>query len=166
MCLSSSSSTRKQEKAPIGSGGSRKRLETARLARGEVNGDGEREREGERNSLSDSNLGTWTFYDFPPFGKTHRLRGIALGTISKTSFTIRRCVCLCVCALYLYVTCLHEQYVATVNQSPHKCKFKFFRCSQVNIKFFRRGKMFVFCQQKTSDLCEGGCLPPQHWTEI
>lgn len=40
MCLSSSSSTRKQEKAPIGSGGSRKRLETAGLARGEVNGDG------------------------------------------------------------------------------------------------------------------------------
>lgn len=93
---------------------------------------GEREREGERNSLSDSNLGTWTFYDFPPFGKTYRLQGIALGTISKASFTMRRCVC-----------------VATVNQSPHKCRFKFFRCSQVNIKFFRRGKMFVLCQQKT-----------------
>lgn len=36
---------------------------------------GEREREGERNSLSDSNLGTCTFYDFPAFGKTHRLLG-------------------------------------------------------------------------------------------
>lgn len=64
---------------------------------------GEREREGERNSLSDSNLGTRTFYDFPPFGKTYRLRGIALGTISKTSFTIRRCVCVCVCVCFIPV---------------------------------------------------------------
>ena len=64
-----------------------------------------REREGERNSLSDSNLGTWTFYDFPAFGKTSRLLGIALGTKSKTSFTIKKlCVCVCVCAcIYLFV---------------------------------------------------------------
>lgn len=51
-----------------------------------------REREGERNSLSDSNLGTWTFYDFPALGKTDRLLGIALGTKSNTSLTIKSCV--------------------------------------------------------------------------
>lgn len=44
MCLSSSASTRKQEKAPIAAGGSRKGSETAGLAGGEVNGDEERER--------------------------------------------------------------------------------------------------------------------------
>lgn len=48
MCLSSSASTRKQEKAPIAAGGSRKGSETAGLAGGEVNGDVERERERER----------------------------------------------------------------------------------------------------------------------
>ena len=53
MCLSSSASTRKQEKAPIAAGGGRKGSETAGLAGREVNGDG-RERRGERNSLSDS----------------------------------------------------------------------------------------------------------------
>lgn len=42
MCLSSSASTRKQEKAPIAAGGSRKGSETDGLA-GEVNGDWERE---------------------------------------------------------------------------------------------------------------------------
>lgn len=41
MCLSSSASTRKQEKAPIAAGGSRKDLETAGLVGGKVNGDGE-----------------------------------------------------------------------------------------------------------------------------
>lgn len=44
MCLSSSASTRKQEKAPIAAGGSRKVSETAGLAGGEVDGDGERRR--------------------------------------------------------------------------------------------------------------------------
>lgn len=63
----------------------------------------EREREGERNSLSDSNLGTWTFYDFPAFGKTYRLLGIALGTKSKTSFTTK---CACVHACVRSYTCL------------------------------------------------------------
>lgn len=52
---------------------------------------------GERNSLNDSHLGTWTFYDFPPFGKKCRLLGIALGTKSKTPFTIKRGVCVRVC---------------------------------------------------------------------
>lgn len=42
VCLSSSASTRKQEKAPIAAGGSRKESETDGLA-GEVNGDWERE---------------------------------------------------------------------------------------------------------------------------
>lgn len=35
----------------------------------------ERERAGERNSLSDSNLGTWNFYDFPAFGKNIQTSG-------------------------------------------------------------------------------------------
>lgn len=45
MCLSSSASTRKQEKAPIAAGGSRKGSETAGLVGGEVTGDGEGEKE-------------------------------------------------------------------------------------------------------------------------
>ena len=51
MCLSSSASTRKQEKAPIAAGGSRKGSETAGLAGGEVNGDVEQERERRRKEL-------------------------------------------------------------------------------------------------------------------
>lgn len=44
MCLPSSANTRKQEKAPIATGGSRKELETVGLVGGEVNGDEERGR--------------------------------------------------------------------------------------------------------------------------
>lgn len=52
MCLSSSASTRKQEKAPIAAGGSRKGSETVGLAGGEVNGDREREKEKETLSMT------------------------------------------------------------------------------------------------------------------
>lgn len=45
MCLSSSASTRKQEKAPIAAGGSRKELETVGLVGGKVKGDRERKKE-------------------------------------------------------------------------------------------------------------------------
>lgn len=75
-----------QEKDPIAAGGKGERLRVWGLGtRGE--------REGERSPLSDSNLGTWTFYDFPASRKTCRVLGTALGTKSKGSFSSSDFVC-------------------------------------------------------------------------
>lgn len=96
MCLSSSTSTRKQEKDPFAAGGSRKE-------EGGGGGEwrrGEREREkAERNSLSDSDLGTSTFNHFLHLGK-YKLLGKNTGVKNQRRLLTSKGgrVCFCVCA--------------------------------------------------------------------
>lgn len=122
-----------QEKDPIAAGGKGERLRVWGLGtRGE--------REGERSPLSDSNLGTWTFYDFPASRKTCRVLGTALGTKSKGSFSssdfvcegytypvyVCACVCVCACArrvcVYMYVSadarvmCVYSKRLNTLSK--------------------------------------------------
>lgn len=92
MCLSSSASTRKEEKPHTAASGSRNGSETESLAK-PMNGDWQRD--GKRNPLRDSNLETWNFYDFTAFGKTNFW--LERMDWSQRHLLPLMCVCSCIC---------------------------------------------------------------------
>lgn len=79
------------------------------------------EREGERNSFSDSNLGTWyLFMIFLLLGK-HTDFWVQHLRPNQSHLLPSKGVCVCVC---IYPASFHKQYVQKVNQSPNKSNHK------------------------------------------